>query len=161
RGLWVSRLFFNTFLEHPVSTPTLVLQRGQPVEGFTGALDQSLTGLVDGIGVYDPINDTGRGQLGLWISTDAGAQAIVRAAPACSPAPPRILNMNQAGESRDMKGCWGDKQLGPAVGKKVQKKGCALTSTAMALRHAGLLNPGTSPSLEIDPGNLNSYYTKL
>src|SRR5947209_3634206 len=73
-GLYTSRL---TLLagHDTVSNPSLLVRVGAQIPGLTGTVSR--------VSVFDPVNQSG--QLACWVSTDGGAQAVVRAKPERTP----------------------------------------------------------------------------
>ncbi|MEK7083842.1 MAG: alpha/beta fold hydrolase, partial [Patescibacteria group bacterium] len=70
-GLYTTAIDITDPAAPVVSAPSLAAEAGGAIAG--------LTGTVNNIRIYDPVNN--KGEVVFWVSTDTGAQAIVKATP--------------------------------------------------------------------------------
>jgi len=160
KTLYASRLNFSqkgaTFDPADPATfragaPAVVVQKGDEIVGMND-------GVVRDIGIYDPVNNHGRGDLVFWVDTDEG-QGIIH-----TQVPVRYLNQGDnpwyddwyaSGLSADT-GVPRDEQGHPFW---IKYQGCALTTLTMALDDvAGLQEtPGTLNALFQSPEGKGGY----
>jgi Ca2+-binding RTX toxin-like protein len=78
-ALFSSQFNLSSSSSEPIITTKLVAKVGQPA----GEVSSQLTGNIQDLNIYDPIND--KGQIAFWVKTDAAQEAVVRANPILKP----------------------------------------------------------------------------